>query len=335
MSRRISLAAMTGLTALALALSGCGADLPEPVADPVPTPPPPVISEAQDTKVLAAVGRVLSASETALDPALLAPRTSGPALTMRTAQLTAAAKLKAPSIVSPLPTAAQQTIIPTTQTWPRASYAISVRPDNGGSPRLLVLEQAGAHDQYKLRSWVRLFPGVTMPPFADPTLGSPAVPADATDLVVSPTDALAQYADVLNLGAKSGFAATFEPTDTYRTEVSADVQRQTAALAGAKGKQTLTYTPVKDEPVRAVRSSDGGAMAVGVMTAVRLQTGEERSGIGPATQPEKGLFTGQTRTNVLRVTFDVVVAFYIPAADAGGKVKTLGSEQVPITIATK
>ncbi|NEB06618.1 fibronectin type III domain-containing protein, partial [Streptomyces sp. SID13726] len=71
------------------------------------------------------------------------------------------------------------------------SYAVSVQPESLQTPRLSVLEQASARDAYQLWAWVRLLPGVTMPSFADPSIGSEAVAPDDSSLLVTPTDAVA------------------------------------------------------------------------------------------------------------------------------------------------
>ncbi len=120
-----------------------------------------------------------------------------------------------------LPTEAQQVVIPTTQTWPRTSFAVSVQPENLQTPRLSVLEQDTARGDYQLWAWVRLLPGVTMPSFADPSIGSEDVAPDDSSLLVTPTDAVAQYADVLNLGGDPGSRGPSRRTRSARCSPSA------------------------------------------------------------------------------------------------------------------
>ncbi len=318
----------------ALLFGACAPPLPQAEPDPTPSELPPVLSESQESAVLTAVGEAISAADKARDPKLLRGRVMGPALAMRTSQLNAAARLKNDKLIAQLPVDVDQQVVPTTQAWPRTSYAVSVRPDDVGLPRLMALEQAGARDEYKLWAWARLFPGITMPNFADSTIGSPAVAGDDDSLLVTPVDAVAQYADVLNVGKSSAFVATFPGTDPYRDLLASLNAAQNSRLATAAGKQTMTFTS-SPEQVRAVRTSDGGALVMGALTAIRTQTAEAGAKIMPEAPTEVALFGATTPANSLKTTFQVVVALYIPPADAKGPVQVLGNEQVATAVAVK
>ncbi len=224
-----------------------------------------------------------------------------------------------------LPTEAQQVVIPTTQTWPRTSFAVSVQPENLQTPRLSV--SSGRRGDYQLWAWVRLLPGVTMPSFAGaPSIGSEDVAPDdeARSLLVTPTDAVAQYADVLNLGTGSGFAGSFEE-DSFRTLLAKRAQDWTTALQPAAGTYSLTFTPNPD-PVRAVRTADGGALVVGAMTGGSM-TAEEGAQVPPDTESIKALYGGAAPTNVLKVGY-VDESHYVPPAGSEEKVRIMGSEHV-------
>ncbi|MFB8229142.1 hypothetical protein [Cellulosimicrobium sp. NPDC055967] len=329
---RRPLAGVAGGLVGALLLAACSAPLPTPQPDPTQDPPPPVLSEAQETEVLDAVASALAAASEANDPAQLDARVTGPALAIRTSQLAVAAARGNADLVTELPTEAQQVVIPTTQTWPRTSYAVSVQPESLQTPRLSVLEQAGARDPYQLWAWVRLLPGVTMPSFADPSIGSEAVAPDDSSLLVTPTDAVAQYADVLNLGTGSGFVGTFED-DSFRTLLAERAQAWATALEPAAGAYALTFTPNADEQVRSVRTADGGALVVGAMTSQETMTAEEGAQVPPDTETIKALYGGAAPTNVLKVGYVDVVALYVPPAGSEEKIRVVGNEHVATSVA--
>ncbi|MCM3534196.1 hypothetical protein SAMN05518682_3286 [Cellulosimicrobium aquatile] len=316
----------------ALLLAACSAPLPTPEPDPTQDPPAPVLTEAQETAVLDAVAAALAAASETNDAAQLEGRVTGPALAIRTSQLAVAAARGNADLVTELPTEAQQVVIPTTQTWPRTSFAVSVQPENLQTPRLSVLEQDTARGDYQLWAWVRLLPGVTMPSFADPSIGSEDVAPDDSSLLVTPTDAVAQYADVLNLGTGSGFAGSFEE-DSFRTLLAKRAQDWTTALQPAAGAYSLTFTPNPDEPVRAVRTADGGALVVGAMTSQESMTAEEGAQVPPDTESIKALYGGAAPTNVLKVGYVDVVALYVPPAGSEEKIRVVGNEHVATSVA--
>ncbi|WP_265521927.1 hypothetical protein [Oerskovia flava] len=318
---------------VALTLAACAQPVPTPDPEASPATPPPVLTEAQDLAVLEEVGSVLEASVAENDPDLLAPRVTGPALDIRTSQLKVAADRDEEALVTALPTEVQQLVVPTTQTWPRTSYAVSVQPEDLQSPRLMVFEQAGARDPYKLWGWVRLFPSTTLPSFADPSIGSDAVGPDDESLALSPADAVAQYVDVLNLGEDSEYDEDFG-ADPFRTFLEEYAEVQNDALEPADGSMTMTFEAVSDEPVRAVRTADGGALVVARLTSREARTAEEDAEISPATETERSLFGDRDPTNELNVRYIDVVALYVPPADSDELMQAVGSEHVATAVST-
>lgn len=324
--------AVAAAAAGTLLLAGCAAPLPTAEPEATPASPQPVLDDGQETAVLEDVGAVLAAAGEENDPKGLKARVTGPALTIRTSQLEVAKERGDADLVTELPSEVQQVVIPTTQTWPRTSYAVSVQPESMQSPRLTVYEQATARKPYKLWGWVRLFPNTTLPSFAAPEIGSEAVAPDDDTLLVSPTDAIAQYADVLNLGSRSSFADTF-PDDSFRALLAERSKLWRDALKPAAGKYSLKFTPDEDDAVRAVRTADGGALVVGTLTSRETMTAEEGAVVPPSTETEKALFGDEDASNVLKVGYDDVVAIYVPPADSGEQVLVLGTEHVATSIA--
>lgn len=325
-------AAVAGALAGAILLAGCASPLPTASPDPTPTEAVPALTADQMAEVRTAVGATLDEAGAANDVAHLANRLAGPALSLRTSQLAVAAVRGNQDLITVLPTDVQQDIITTTDSWPRQAYAVTVQPEDLQSPRLLAYDQATARDPYKLWAWVRLFPSATLPTFAGPAVGSESVPLDDASLLVTPADAVAQYADVLNLGAGSAYAGSFAD-DPLRAWVANNATVQMAELSKAAGTMTMTFTPTPDE-VRAVRTADGGAMVMAGLSALETRTIEEGGKIAPGSETEKALFGANETTNKLNVGYTTMVAMYIPPAGATTGVQVLGMENVATSVAT-
>ena len=325
-------AALAGAVAGAVLLAGCAAPLPTASPDPTPTEAVPALTTDQMAEVRTAVGTTLEAAGATNDATQLAGRLAGPALALRTSQLAVAATRGNQDLVTNLPTDVQQDIITTTDTWPRQAYAVTVQPEDLQSKRLLAYEQTTARDPYKLWAWVRLFPSATLPKFAGAAVGSEAVPMDDASLVMTPADAVAQYADVLTLGAGSGFAGSFGD-DPLRAWVASNATLQLAELTKAEGTMTMTFTPTPDQ-ARAVRTADGGAMVMAGLSALETRTVEAGGTIAPGSETEKALFGASTATNTLNVGYTTMVAMYIPPAGAPTGVQVLGMENVATSVTT-
>jgi len=303
-------ARMTVTVALALTLGACAASLPQPEPAAAPAVALPVLSVAQSEGVLSRIGTVLETSDAALDPAGLAARLTGPALAIRTAEYvraTATAGAKPPTV---LPTEAQTLVVPDTTAWPRTELVVTQQPADLQAPRLLVLTQATARDPYRLWGWARLGAGVKMPATADTTHGSVPLAPDATGLLLSPAETLAQYADVLANGDASAFAGAF-PADFFRTYI-ADKRAAYSESLKAVATVTETYTPV-DDGIVALATADGGAIVVGAMTT--QTTIAVAQGSVALDDPFEAALAGRATVTKSAVrTWTDVVAFYVPPA---------------------
>jgi len=303
-------AQVTITTALALSLGACAASLPQPEPAAPPAVALPVLSVAQSEGVLSRIGEVLATADAALDPAGLPERLTGPALAIRTAEYVrakATAGAKPPTV---LPTQAQTLVVPDTTTWPRTELVVTQQPADLQAPRLLVLTQATARDPYRLWGWARLGAGVQMPATADTTHGSAPIAADATGLLLSPGETLAQYADVLANGAASTFAGAF-PADFFRTYIETKRAAYSESLK-AVATVTETYTPAGDGII-ALATADGGAIVVGAMTT--QTTIAVAQGSVALDDPFEAALAGRASVTKSSVrTWTDVVAFYVPPA---------------------
>lgn len=317
-----------------LVLTGCAPALPEPSPPAAPAVPPPALSVEQSERVLGAIGASLASADGALSPAGLEARLSGPALATRTAEYliaTATAGAKPPTL---LPMNAQTLVVPTGQEWPRTQFVVTEQPDDLTSPRLLVLQQANPREPYTLWGWTRLLPGVKMPATATPEIGSASVPADAAELVASPTDVVARYSDVLLNGDASAFVAEFAAPDPYRNGIVAARAPFAKIASDANGTFTETHAPVADQTM-ALATADGGALVVAAMATTSALT----FGGGSLPLPAEyaalsggALAAGANLRSNLTTSFSDVVAFYVPPSGASTPIQVLGAEHVRTSV---
>jgi hypothetical protein len=318
--RRSAVGALVAATALAL--SACANPVPQPAPDAAPAVPPPALSVAQSTRVLDEVAAVLAAADAALDPAGLPQRLTGPALEIRTAEYQRATATGGQRPPVALPMAAQTTIVPDTDTWPRTQMVVTEQPADLQAPLLLVLRQESAREPYRLWSWARLGPAVQMPATAEPEVGSEPVAADDASLLLPPAEAVAQYADVLTNGDASAAAATF-PADFFRSALT-EARNQTVASLQAVASVTETVSPVEGE-VTALRTADGGAIVVGRLSTVT--TVSLSQGSITLNDPFDAALAGResVTSNLVRTWTDVV-ALYVPPAGGTQQVQVLAAE---------
>ncbi|WP_277212909.1 hypothetical protein [Isoptericola croceus] len=330
--------AAVGVAATVALLAGCAEELPTPVADEPFTGP--VLTVEQETAVVQDVATVLDEAREQEDPKLLRDRVGGSAFEVRKSQLQVAKVRGDDSLVTQIPTDLSAMIVPTTETWPRVSYTITQPTENLEVPRLVAYQQQSARENYKLWSWVQLIPGTTMPNFADPeAIGSEEVAPDDDSLAVTPTEAVAQYADLVAKGTEeSEYADAFElPEESQdlvmRIQADARNVREADTFDAADGRYRLTFV-ARDKPI-AVRTSDGGAVVMGVLDGnVRLDV-EEGGTIPPLTETQSALLDGEDETNELYVEYTDQVALYVPPAGSEEPVRPLGYSHVAVAAANE
>ncbi|HEY3438638.1 MAG TPA: hypothetical protein VGK35_13200 [Actinotalea sp.] len=325
MSRRTRSLVVAAVAALSLV--ACSAPLPQPHPDAAPAAVQPAVSTDQVDRVLAGLASTLESADGGAGAAALDARLTGPAKTLRAVeyQLAAAGDTSA---LRQIPAAAQTRIAPATKTWPRTVFVVTEPPADLTAPLLLTLVQQTPRDQFKLWSWVRLFPGVQVPATAKPDIGSAPVPMDAATLVASPADVIAHYVDVLTNGAASPFAASFTPDDPLRTGI-AGVRAQYASVVTEKGSLTETYQPYEGGAY-AIATADGGAIVVGaIQTVTTISLADSTLTLGG---PAAALLGKPTVASSLAITWLSTVAFAVPPAGSPNPITVLGGEHSPIQV---
>ena len=317
--------ALVALLAAVATLTACATPLPVPTPEPPAAVAPPALTVTQSAAVLDDLGSVLSAADTALDASLLAPRVVGPALAMRSAEYLRDEATGGERPPTALPTKAQVAIVPQTTTWPRVQLVVTEQPDDLQAPRILVLEQATPRDRYALWGWARMFPNASTPRTAEAEKGSPVLPPDDADLVMSPDQVLAAYADLLANGDASASAASFA-ADSFRDSVAAN--RQTLSTNVQEiGSVAETYTP-DGPPLTVIGDAEGGALVVGSMSTVSTVT-ITVAGAKLTLSPFESAAAGaaEAGTSLARTYTDVLV-FHVPPAGSGQQVQLIAAEAV-------
>ncbi|QAY68727.1 hypothetical protein [Xylanimonas protaetiae] len=325
---RLAVAAV--LAASSLLVAGCSSAPPAPTPDAAASGP--ALSLDQNTTVLESMNAAIAAATETLDPAQLAARVTGPALAVRTSQIEVAKVRGSADLITELPTAYQQIILPTTETWPRTSFAITEPTDQLQPQRMLALVQETPRDPYKLWGWVQLRPGIRMPAFADAKLGSEILAPDDTSLKVTPQDVVAQYADLLTTGDGSAFAGTFEPSteDPFRALLKTVAETQAALLAGDRvnGTYTFSATPRPDTAIKTVRTADGGAVVMAALDGTEVMEAMAGARITPGTNTALALLQGQGESNRVTGGFSDMIALYVPPAGSDQPVILVGYSHV-------
>jgi len=322
--RRRALSAATA-TALALVVAACAPDLPRPVAPPEPAVAPAALTVPQSERVLTSLGDVLTASDEALDPAGLAPRVEAPALAMRTSEYVRASATDGDKQPTALPTTALAMVVPQTTSWPRTQLVVTEQPADLQAQRILVLRQDTPRSQYRLWGWARLMPGTQMPATALASEGSPSLAPDDTSLLVTPSDALAQFMDVGANGASSAYAATFAPSPLV--DELDDLRAQARSGLGAAGTSGTSYA-VDEAPVVSLRTVDGGAIVAGSFTMSSRMTVTTAGATIPLDPFAAALAGATTASSEFKRAYTGVVVLYVPPTGSDGQVQVLAGELV-------
>lgn len=312
-----------------VSLTGCGnASLqPDVKFDSTPVPD---LTEAQEKRIRGSIIDTLDHADKTKNAADLNPRVTGPAYEVRSSELQIAASTGKLDPRTTIPRDLAQTVIPTTSGWPRSVFSITANTSDQQSKRLMVMRQSEARSNYQLWGVVRLFPSVTLPKFAIPSIGSQMGEADDSGLVTTPKQAVQQYADLLTHGSQSKYDKRFAD-DHFRDDLSKLSQTVQEGMERNNGSQSQVFTP-KPGAIYVMRSADGGDLVMAQIDSQwTRQAGEGRES-QTASDEEKVLFGGGKATSTMRVTYVNVVALYVPAADSGQKVTAVGAERQPVKV---
>ena len=340
-ARTTRIAAAMLAFATCLALGGCEGQLPTPTAggtavgtvgaDGTAATATPDLSEDQEATIRASILDVYDAAIANKTVDGLDARVTGPALDIASSRIAIAQRNNTDvDRLSAIPDDIAQTVIPTDSGWPRDVVTITTTTEDQQSKRLLVMTQADAHANYKLWGVARLFSGAQLPSFNIPSIGAQMGTAKDDGLIVTPEEAVRQYADVLANGTASQYAADFAD-DQLRQALVQETQNVQQGIERNHGTQQQTFTPVEGA-IHVMRSPDGGDLVVAQLTHEWIRQAGEGRESQPASDDEKALFGDTQATSSLKATRTIVVALYVPAENSGQQITAVGADRQVVKV---
>ena len=325
--------------ALTLALSGCSVTT-APVISPTPSASetettveaiPPVVNITQVRNILRQIQEAVSLADESGDSSFLEPRVAGPALLFRQAHYLL--MTKSPEI-QPLPpisgSAISITLPASTSNWPRSCMIVTEGEGSGELPQLLVLQQASPRESYKLWYNIPLLPGSEIPEVAAPEIGAIPVATDSLFLKISPNQLPNAFGDVIDNGQTSQFYSLFDLTeDEYYNQISTSQKDQIEKLRRAE----ITFThALGNENIISLSTSDSGALVAVMMTDNYLIRPTRANAAVTVSGNEQLLLGAEGSAKGVRTEYAGMLLFYVPAANAEGKITLLGATQSLLSI---
>lgn len=336
-TKRAFMALPASVIVLGLA-TGCGLQ-PSPsatVAGPTPSAsvadvPPPALTKGQLARILQNVSVVTMAADSALDYTALAPRVTGPALTVRKSHyllrqkkstVTPMVALDAEPITFNLPEA--------TSTWPRTVMAVTDKPNDGILPQMIVMQQKSPRSNYLVWYTIGLMPGASIPAVAAPEVGAVKVAPDSLFLTLPPNAIPEAFGDVINLGASSTKAKYFDVSqDEFYAQVSQSQAAQVTRLK--KGKISFTHT-LGDPNVITLATLEAGAIVALFMTDNYLIKPRSNSAAVSVSGDERLLLGADGSARGVKSIYGDMLVFFVPSLSSNTRVRLIGATQGLISV---
>ena len=154
-----------------------------------------------------------------------------------------------------------------------------------------------------------MLPGASLPQLAADGGAAEPLPADAPGLVTTPAQAVAGYADVLTRGAYAPAAAGLAE-DPLRAQVLSEQQAEREGVSRYVD-YSAAHAP-RDGALWALRTTDGGALVVGVLSGRRTFT-PRGVGVSQSLPPDLAALAGTSSApHGLEVSTAEVVVLRVP-----------------------
>ena len=295
-------------TAAAATLAACSQDVPVTPSVTTSATPRPVLDADRLTAILERIDQGLSSADSAKNREALAGYLTGPAARVRAAEYAVAQAAGDDSLIHAFSTTSQAGAVGLTAGFPRAALTITEPVSDTEPPYLLVLSQDTARDSFELWSWARLFAGVEVPATSTASVGSEQVEAAYIELLNNPE------------GDNSlGFA-----DDSLRQRVASE---RGVDLSGM-GTVSVTATAGQDG-FKGLRTTEGGALVATTLSFATIYTKTVAGSTLNVGGNVGKLLGGDTEVRgAVTASYDVMIAFSIPSAEAGGSAVVLGADLV-------
>lgn len=292
----------------------------------------PAVTETQAKRILAKVAQTVSEADVAADGNLAATRLDGAVLDERAANYLIRGKVSDYAALPAIPTEPLQIVLPQAyDEWPRTFMTVvGEEGETTVAPTVAVLTQQDPWSEYKLTYLASLaasaeFPGGVAPA----TIGATLVPPDSPFLVLEPQELAAAYADVLNNGDNSTFAALFqEEGDQFRVKVAED-RRSRLEQFNQTGAETgsLTFSSAAGSyPAVGLATLESGAIvAVSLTETDTVKPTNSDAVIKLTDNPTVEALAGSsTSASGFQTNFSDQLFFYVPNQADGGQIRLLG-----------
>lgn len=315
-------------------LSGCSIVAPKasPTASQQQTKAaPPVVTEQQLRVIVERAALSINKSDATRDPKKPSERLAGPALAARVAHYKLQEVTKKAPELPPIATNKITFALPASETaWPRMVMAVTSSGSKDELPQMLVLEQAGPRDQYKVWYDINMLPGVQTPEVAAASVGAIPVRADSLFLKISPKALPTAFGNLIDEGLSSLGAPMFNVTnDEFYKQVAASQAAQKASLK--KAKLTVTHALGNDNVLSLATINSGALVAVYLTDTYVIKPKDRTQAVAVTGMEKKLLGSGGSATGIKSV-YGSMLLFYVPAINSSDKIITLGATQSLISI---
>lgn len=331
--------ALSALLVGGIALTGCSPDA-WPDLQPEATPSPsasvivpegqgaPAVTKTQAERILGRISEQVTAADEAKDPKAAALRLTGPALTERETNYRLRTELPDADPLPAIPAGTMTALLPQAKNdWPRMFMAVV--EDADGVATVMTATQSDPWADYKVAYISSLRADATMNLAAE-YVGAVAVEPNSPFLLMPPENLAAAYADVLDKGDKSEFAALFdEKTDTFRSLVAenrAAVLKKFNETGEETGRVSFQAEPGDSEPLSLVTLDSGAIVAVTVTENETAVPTDDDAVIKLGENVVVKALSGVSQSSTgFQTRYTDQLYFFVPAQGSNDKIQLLAS----------
>lgn len=331
--------ALSALLVGGIALTGCSPDAwPDFQPEATPSPSPsvivpegqgaPAVTKTQAERILGRISEQVVAADEAKDPKAAALRLTGPALTERETNYRLRTELPDADPLPAIPAGTMTALLPQAKNdWPRMFMAVV--EDADGVATVMTATQSDPWAEYKVAYISSLRADATMNLAAE-YVGAVAVEPNSPFLLMPPENLAAAYADVLDKGDKSEFAALFdEKTDTFRSLVAenrAAVLKKFNETGEETGRVSFRAEPGDSEPLSLVTLDSGAIVAVTVTENETAVPTDDDAVIKLGENVVVKALSGVSQSSTgFQTRYTDQLYFFVPAQGSNDKIQLLAS----------
>ncbi|MBU4464412.1 MAG: glycosyl transferase, partial [Actinobacteria bacterium] len=291
----------------------------------------PAVTRAQAERILTRVAKTVTEADEKKDATLAATRLTGAVLAERTTNYTLRNAIADYAALPAIPSSPLAVVLPQAyDQWPRTVMTVvKDETDSTKPPTIMVLTQNDPWSEYRVSYMASLEASAALPGLAPDYVGAQQVPPDSSFLLMAPNKIAAAYADLLNKGDASTFAADFDSTnDQFRVGVAADRAKRLEAFnqtAASTGSLSFESTAGSQQPVALQTVESGAIVAVNINEIDTVKPTNSDAVIKLDANPAVKALAGvdQSATG-FTTTYSDQLFFYVPGLGSTDKIRLLG-----------